>query len=225
MTFLSLVPVSKASDNIGCFEKHIKQSITLNQKLRIRYAEETQNQSDKIFNQLIAAEKISLLVARKFDHDARAYQKNGIDLLCQEFKDLNDPSVIVSNQSQDPMKPFEWKKHYRLIALAINSKDPSKIQKAALVALKEIETQPNYYCFLRHMFESIYRISYYIETREEQSKRALLKSPKNMLLKILNLHKKSLRFANHIDQLSAPIQENGIRILCNELPNLLEDLK
>jgi hypothetical protein len=225
MTFLGLVPVSKASDHIGCFERHIWQSISVNKEVKTKYAQATQNKSDKILNQLIAAEKISLIVARKFDQDARAYQEKGIDLLCQEFKDLNNPADISTQQSIDPIKPFSWKKQSRSLALAIKSKDISKIQNAATEAMKEIEDQPNYYCFSRHMFESIYRIAYFMNYREEQSKKASLKSPKKMLLKILKLHQISLGFANHIDQLSAPIQENGTNILCQELPNLLADLK
>jgi hypothetical protein len=225
MTFLALVPVSKASDNIGCFEKHIWQSISINKELKTKYAQATQNKSDKILNQLIAGEKISLIVARKFDYDARIYHMKGIDLLCQEFKDLNNSADISSQPSIEPIKPFSWKKHSRSLTLAIKSKDISKIQNAATEAIKEIEDQPNYYCFSRHMFESIYRIAYFMNHREEQSKKASLKSPKKMLLQILKLHQISLGFANHIDQLSAPIQENGIKILCNELPNLLEDIK
>jgi hypothetical protein len=34
----------------------------------------------------------------------------------------------------------------------------------------------------------------------------------------------ALPFAQYIDKLSIPIQKQGIPMLCNELPNLIEDI-
>ena len=220
------MPVAWTRETVtqNCFEKHLRDSIIVNQKVKKSYGIQSQGESDKVYRLLIASEKMSLLAAKYFDLKAKKYQNYGMDLLCQEFMEMKPQNKPSSSEKIEDYLKMNWRKHYQKIQESIKSKNPETIKKVALSVLSELNQQPNYHCFSRHMVESIYRFAYFINIREKESAQLGIKSPKKMLLKIISIQNSALWYANLIDEMSAPIQKKGIPLLCNELPDLLEDI-
>ena len=187
-------PVTK-----NCFENHLSESITVNQKVKKSYGIQSQGESDKVYRLLIASEKMSLLAAKYFDLKAKKYQDQGMDLLCQEFMEMESQNKLTSSGKIENYQKMNWRKHYQKIKESIETKKSHAIKKAALSVLSELNQQPNYHCFSRHMVESIYRFAYFINIREKESLKLGLKSPRKMLLKIISVQNSALWYANLID--------------------------
>jgi hypothetical protein len=212
-----------------CFKKHIKESIHININIKKMgyYSKLTQGKSDKIFRKLISSERLSLLPAVYFDLNALKYQKSGIDLLCKEFISLKDMPDLSSGYNfipKEEFKNFSPNFFQKIIMKGVKTKNLDLITFGAREALKELKKQPDYFCFQRHFFESIYRFAYFLPLRVAQAKKAKLKDPTKLLLNIIKIQAIALNSVYNLDKESLPIQRMGIPILCNELPNLLEDL-
>jgi hypothetical protein len=207
-----------------CFSNHIRESIQINQNMKRKYALLSDGQTDRVYRELILSEKATLLVAKKFDRLAIPYQEKGMNLFCDEFVSME---TGLGKERETPLytfSTFQWLSHHKRLKRALEMKRINDVRFAALTALKELKDQPAYHCFTRHMFESIYRLAYFLPLREEEALNKKLPSPSGLFYKIMGLHNLSLSFTSHLDHLSSPFQEKGIPILCRELPDLLKDL-
>lgn len=210
-----------------CFGHHVKESISINGERRKVYAELTDGRSDRIFNKLIAYEYVTLAPAAYFDLKALPYQKNGMDLFCHEFMSMKrapdfDPATRII--PQESFRPFDWKFYKNRIVEAIDNKNVTEVKKVTLEALIELKAQPNYYCFTRHFFESIYRFAHFTPLRSTQAEEMELKDPSKLMFAVMKLHTLGLKDCHGIDLWSQPIQMSGIPILCTEIPDLMFDL-
>ena len=215
------------SYNKNCFAHHIKESITINQARKPVYAELTNGRSNKIFNFLISSEKFSLIPATFYDLKARAYQKKGVPVYCYEFMSMNaapefDPDRRII--PEETFTAFDWKHYKKLIDEASKRQSVKDVKKFSLEAIRALDSQPNYYCMLRHIFESIYRFAYFAPMHEDAALRAGLKSPMNLSFDVIKLQSLAIAGSYQIDKWAAPIQKEGIPLLCAELPKLLDDL-
>lgn len=211
----------------NCFGDHIRESIVINSHRKPIYEELTQGRSNKIFNFLIASERLSLIPAAYYDLKAREYQERGVPLYCYEFMSMNATPDFDPERRVIPTEKFEafdWKSYKKRLDLAIDRNDVNEIKRVSLEAVRALDAYPNYYCMLRHMFESVYRFAYFLPLQEEASLKAGLKSSAKLSMSMIKLQMLALVSSYRIDQWSAPIQKEGIPILCSELPKLLDDL-
>lgn len=210
-----------------CFGNHIKESISINKERKKVYSELTDGKSDRIFNKLITYEYITLVPAAYFDLKALGYQKNGMDLFCHEFMSMiRTPEFNAQTRviPQEDFKSFDWKFYKKRVLKAIQNENVDEVKKISLDALIELKSQPNYYCFTRHFFESIYRFAYFTPLRAVQADEMDLKDPTKMMFDVMKLHTLGLKDCHGIDLWSQPIQKSGIPILCSEVPDLMFDL-
>jgi hypothetical protein len=224
--FSLLLSLSPYAQSEACFSDHIKQSIEINQRNSKIYAKLTKGASDNVFKQLIAGEKASLKIASSFDKKASSYHEKEIDLFCQEFVDMNSTQIeLIKNESikEEPLT-LEYFSFFPTINKAIQTRNDREIRRITLEALKELNQSPKYHCFARHIIESIYRFAYYMPIRKKQSVKRGMKDPSKLMIKVMKLQLMALPFAHHIDKISAPIQKQGVAILCQELPNLINDI-
>lgn len=210
-----------------CFQAHIRESIAINKERKKAYAEITNGRSDKIFNLLISYEYLSLAPAAFFDLQALSYQKNGMDLFCHEFMSMIrspefDPLTRIIPKEQ--FRPFNWQFYKGRISDALKHKDVNEVKRTAVEALMELKSQPKYYCFSRHLIESIYRFAHFSPLRSQQAAEMELKDPENIMFNVMKLHLLGLKDSYRIDLWAQPIQMSGIPILCSEIPDLLFDL-
>lgn len=211
----------------NCFGHHIKESIKINMNRRSIYNELTNGRSNKVFTELLNGEHISLIPALFFDLRARPYQKKGIPLFCYEFMSMNAAPEFDPNNRIYPQEEFEefgWKSYKARLNYATKNRDLKAIKKISLEAIDELAAYPSYYCMLRHIFESIYRFAYFAPIQEKLALDKGLKSPMHLSLGMIKLQLLAVGSSYKIDKLSAPIQKDGIPLLCSELPQLLNDL-
>ena len=227
ITFIYLVLGSFMNGQAkSCFTHHILESIKINQESSKYYKDLSDGKSNKVYKKLIAGEKASLKIAKSIDKKVQTYHQQGIDLLCQEFKDMIPFEPSLKNPRVPNINPLslQYFSFYKKINQAIKTNDENIIRTEALKVLIELHQSPPYHCFTRHIIESIYRFAYYVPLRKKQSEDKNLKDPKKILIKVMKLQLLALPFAQYIDKLSIPIQKQGIPMLCNELPNLIEDI-
>lgn len=209
-----------------CFTSHLKNSISINKARRSAYSELTQGQSDRVFNSLLTGEYLAILPARLLDYYARKFHRKGVDLFCDEFKDMEEdlsPPALGSIPSEE-WQDFDWRKYKKLVKAALNKKDVEGVKLLSLDALDELKSYPHYYCMMRHLIESIYRFAHFTPLRIQEAQVSGLPSPERLMYKVMRLHLFALGSSFQIDLDSYPIQASGIPILCTELPNLLSDL-
>lgn len=210
----------------GCFEMHIRESIEINKNNKVPYAKIAGNSASQVLNTLIASEYLTLIPAAIFDNEAKPFQRKGMDLWCQEFLSMEQDQrdVIINEAPKEAFQKFNWKPYSLEMKKSLKQNDVRLIRISSLKALKTLSLQPHFHCFTRHMVESIYRIAYFVDVREAEAKRLNIRSPRKLMMDSIRTHLESFSFAQYIDQLARPIQENRIGILCNELPDLLRDL-
>lgn len=222
----SLSGYTKSYDSF-CFQEHIRESIAINKERKQVYAELTGGRSNKIFNLLISYEYLTLAPATVFDLQALSYQKNGMDLFCHEFMSMIRTPAFNPERKvipQEQFKPFDWKFYKNRMNEAIKHRDLVEVRKTSIEALLELKSQPSYYCFSRHLFESIYRFAHFVPLRELQASEMDLKDPTHLMFKVMKLHLLGLKDSHRIDLWAQPIQMSGTPILCSEIPDLLFDL-
>ena len=210
-----------------CFKKHIKDSISINKERKKIYSGLTNGKSNSIYNEFIDFEYLTNVITPIYDLQALPYQKQGINLFCDEFMDLIREPEFDPNNRQIPAEMFQqldWKYHHKQIAGAIKHEDVSEVKKVTIEALIEIKSLPNYYCLTRHFYESIYRFAHFVPLRVKQAEEKGLKNPTNLMFRMMKLQALGLRGSYGIDVKSSPIQMSGIPIICSEIPALLSDL-
>jgi hypothetical protein len=220
---LMMIPLSFAQKR-DCFRQHLLEAIKLNKDAMVSYGKLSMGASDRIFRRLIRAERIGLIFALYLDRKAQIYVENGIPLFCEEFIPI-ELSLGQLTKFIPPEEDFQivtWSYIKKKLETAIDEGNFEKIRDAASEGIRIFEKQPHFYCMLRHVFESIYRISHFAPLRIEASKEIGLPSPKKIILKLIRLHVRSLKASNQIDEWSAPLQSQGIPILCRELPRIME---
>lgn len=210
-----------------CFKNHVKESIAINKDRKKLYSKLTDGKSDRVFGELIAYERLTLIPATFYDLKVLKYQKEGIDLFCKEFLPLNHSPMqdeAPRNFPQETFSIINWKQIQRNTSLALDSGDVAEVKKVSLQALVELQSQPSYYCLTRHFIESIYRFAHFLPLRRAQAKAKGLKDPKNIIFSVMKTHTQGLRGSFAIDVKSRPIQENGIPMICAEMPNPFSDI-
>jgi hypothetical protein len=211
-----------------CFHEHIKDSISINKERKKVYSVLTNGKSNQIYNEFIAFEYLTSALTPFYDLQALSYQKQGINLFCDEFMNLIRNPDFDPNHRQMPAETFQkldWKYHHKKIREAIKRKDVSEVKKVTLEALVEIKSLPNYYCLTRHFYESIYRFAHFVPLRVKQAEEKSLQNPTDLMFRMMKLQALGLRGSYGIDVKSSPIQLSGIPMICSEIPPLLNDLK
>lgn len=207
-----------------CFQGHIKESIAINKDRKKIYSKMTQRKSNRIFNELITYERLTLIPAAVYDLKALKYQRKGIDLFCKEFLPLVQTPVPELKIPQETFSLFDWKLHKKKILKALNTQDAEKVKEVTLEALVELKSQPNYYCLTRHFIESIYRFAHFIPLRRAQAAARGLKDPSKLMFSLMRIQAQGFLGSVTIDLKSQPIQESGVPMICAEMPNLLSDI-
>ncbi len=221
--FVLLFLLSGTAVASSCFEEHLRDSIAVNRSNRAAYAELSGGKSNTVLNLLIGLERLSLASAWYFDWRAKEYNQKGIRLFCDEFLPMKKKPVVRSAPGPK-LRPFDWESYEKELSDAVGRKDVEGIKAQSLAAVRSLEAHPGTYCMLRHLFESIYRFAYFLPVHAEKARATGLEDPTSLSLFAIRLQVLSLITVHKIDRMSAPVQELGVPLLCNDLPPLLDDL-
>ena len=216
-----------------CITHHIHEAMELNEKRKKFYSALTNGRSRILSNFLIASEKMSLFAVKMMELQALPFNKLGVDILCKEMISMKKAPAF---QSKKPLKKFPKMKRFKKWNSKNLVKDLYKTYKKrdfkvlSTVLRKELEKLkmfPGMYCMHRHIVESILRTANYGPIHKEKAK-SLGLNTKN----VEKLGEISWNFilsqiitfplAHQIDKMAYPFQQEGIPIICQDVPHIPE---
>jgi hypothetical protein len=203
-------------------EVHLREAAHLNRQRMPLYSALTGGRSRGISRRLIWTERLAIPVAWYVDWRARNFLRAGIRVTCDDFvpmahtpafrERIADPPPLSSFTPSDP----------RRIRRTIDGAYRSGGFPAAAIAIEreigQLQTTPAFHCMMRHLLESALRISNQASVYEAQAGERGLRSPAGVSRLMLNLHLSTLGEAAKLDRRAAPLQAEGIAILCQDVP-------
>ncbi len=215
---------SERADEAGprCFDVHLADAIELNRERRPLYSELTGERSETISDKLILFEQASRVVASRLDDRAVDWQAEGIAILCDELEPISRAPEFVAMSPQPPAPLDSYESHNGIAlagdltaALLVGGND-------ALVARlnEEIATlgSPGYNCLLRHFLDSLVRVTNTAPLHEQRALELGVASPSGLLRDFALAQIGGLPIATSLDDRAAPLQAEGVPILCQDVP-------
>lgn len=209
----------------GYFTDHVKESIAINRERKLIYRKLTDGKSDKAFNKLIHIEKLMIPFAAYYDRRASWFQKRGVEIYKDDFVSMVVPEIVPGSPLAEDIVPLPWKDYRRDLKALIAKRDLEGVKNKTLSIVEEMKSQKSYHCLNRHLVESIYRIAWFMPARVKEAQEKKIKSPENLLWDTMKFHLIGFSRFAEIDLAAAPVQKEGIPLICSELPDLLSDLQ
>ena len=207
-----------------CMERHLREAAALNKARMPRYDSLTGGRSRGISRRLIWTERLAVPVAWWVDWRARQFQREGIRIVCDDFVPMAHTPAFRARAADPPpplsaFVPADARRIRRAVQRAQRRGGFSAASDVLTRELRSLESTPAYHCMLRHLLESALRISnqaprYAAEARA----RGLLADPAELSRTMLDLHLTMLGEAAKLDRRAAPLQAEGIPIICQDVP-------
>jgi hypothetical protein len=209
-----------------CLSQHLKDAIQLNQSRLSRYSELTHGESEKVSRRLIRFEKLGLVPAAYIDFKSGLLQEKGISVICEDLASMTTVPEF-SNQSSTPADPLSQFHPIDTREIAKSIRDAhiahgfEGISRVTQEWLQIIHQTPGYHCLLRHFLDSILRTANLAPIQMAQGRKAnLFFEPAHLSWQFIDLQLFGLGEIEKIDELAAPIQAQGIPILCQDVPQI-----
>lgn len=215
-------PVSR-----NCLQKHMQDAIELNETRAPIYTQASQGASQKISEVLIQWEHRLARKSLIADTWARAYQRVGIPVLCQDLEDMKySPSLPpyfdsrIAPDAEDFVNlVIEDLQRELLAALDISYEE---VQRRAGHYLRILAQEKKLNCMTRHFLESIYKFA--------ESSPGYLAHPNAKRFRSLNFFLrhtiknqiKDLDLTHELDIMALPVQKKGVGILCLDVPTIVD---
>jgi hypothetical protein len=218
------VPVRAAEPESRCMERHLREAAAMNAERMPRYDSLTAGRSRGISRRLIWTERLAVAAAWYVDWRARPFQREGIRIVCDDFVPMANTPAFRPRAADPPpplsaFVPADARRIRRAVARAQRR---GGFPAASAVLEREVEqlsATPAYHCMLRHLLESALRISNQAPLYEAEARaRGLAASPADLSRTLLDLHLLSLGEAARLDRRAAPLQAEGIPIICQDVP-------
>lgn len=205
----------------GCFEQHIREAMDLNRARRPLYSQITQGRSEKVSRTVIFEEALALPLARWLDWRARKFNKAGVKVLCDDFVSMELVPKFQPNIPAPPLSTYKpvdvdaWVKEIRAADHARGFEGMAEVLEAKV---SELSATPNYHCMLRHLLESLLRVSKMAPRYREAALKLGMDSPDAIERDFIRIHLLSLGQAASVDEMAAPLQAEGAAIVCQDVP-------
>jgi hypothetical protein len=205
-------------------ERHLREAAAINKQRMPLYDSLTGGRSRGISRRLIWTERLALVAAWYVDWRAKTFQREGIRIVCDDFVPMANTPAFQPRAADPPppLSAFAPADARRIRRAVERARRRGGFPAASAVLEREIERlsgAPAYHCMLRHLLESALRISnqaprYAAEARA----RGLAASPEGLSRTLLDLHLSTLGEAARLDVRAAPLQAEGIPIICQDVP-------
>jgi hypothetical protein len=224
---LNTFPKSKAvSKTKECFREHLREAIAINKARRPLYARLSNFHSNEISDRLIAGEQLAKLASylfHNFDAQAERYQEKGINIVCDEFVSMSlTPKFQAYGSLPHPdLIRFQELDPYilrRSLVRAIDDGYPQTVAAAKHWIGVIEKSDARFYCMTRHLLESVGRIAKLAPSHIRKAKKLGMDSPAHLSDSMISSHLLMLPESVALDTLAAPIQAQGIQILCQDVP-------
>ena len=212
---------ARAQDS-GCMERHLREALMLNKARMPLYSELTGGRSRGISRRLIWAERLALPAAWYIDRRARRYQAHGIAVVCDDFEPMDrTPAFRARVENPPPLSAFAPADARRIKRSVERAHLAGGFAAASAALTHEIEAlaeTPAFNCMTRHLLESALRISNGAQRYDADARARGLASPIRLSRTLLTLHLHTLGEAARLDRRAAPIQAEGVAIICQDVP-------
>lgn len=205
-----------------CMEIHLREAAHLNRQRMPLYSALTGGRSRGISRRMIWTERLAIPVARYVDWRARAFLRAGVRVTCDDFVPMAYTPAFRERIADPPplpaFVPSEPRRIRRTIDGAYRSGGFQGTSTAIEREIEHLQATPAFHCMTRHLLESALRISNQAPVYEAQARERGLRSPAGVSRLMLSLHLSTLREAAKLDRRAAPLQAEGIPILCQDVP-------
>ncbi|MFW5740585.1 MAG: hypothetical protein ACOC1F_09485 [Myxococcota bacterium] len=212
-----------ASHTGACFQRHLQEAIELNEARRPKYSALTGGRSEAISDSLIQSEETSLVFAQHVDEAAVEYQQAGIPIVCEEFVPMSGTPAFSERFAFEPeplhaFEPMDADGLQRELEAAIAEGGYPALSALTEERLASLETPRAYHCMMRHMLESLRRVANLAPKHDARTKQLGLPSSLPLSEDMVRLHLLSIAGAAKLDEDAAPLQSEGVPILCQDVP-------
>lgn len=166
-----------------------------------------------------------LLGSPVIDLWARPFQKAGVLIVCE---DVIDMAFTPEFRRQNPQGRIPQNSYRRVLVEVVKTKLNEKLKREDFQGMawladqyvQQLEKQPRFNCLVRHMLESVRRTALLAPRHEAAAQRKGLSSPRALSKLILKSHLNLLNESAVIDILAAPLQADGLMIVCQDVPHI-----
>ena len=211
---------ARAQDS-GCMERHLREALVLNKARMPLYSELTGGRSRGISRRLIWAERLALPGAWYIDRRARRYQALGIPVVCDDFEPMDrTPAFRARTENPPPLSAFAPADARRIKRGVERAYRAGGFAGASAALHEEIDalSEPAFNCMTRHLLESALRVSNGAQRYESDARARGVGSPAGLSRIVFKLHLLTLGEAARLDRRAAPIQAEGVPIICQDVP-------
>lgn len=209
----------------GGLQRHLREAISLNTRRRRRYLNLTQGKSRWISWILINSERVALIAAAYVDARAKPFQKAGIPIVNLDLVSMESiqPFEEKTTKLVQPIEQFRPINVWKLIAEIGHHYKQYKfdgVGDCARSYLQELAGVYTYHGMVRHLLESILRISRLAKEYIKQADELQIASPAPLSWTLIKLHLMALPLGAYLDKLAAPIQAQGVPIIIQDVPQI-----
>jgi hypothetical protein len=209
-----------------CVSHHLREAIDLNSERLEKYFAVSGGRSLPISLRLVTLERAILLVVPALEIPAKFYQKRGVPVLCLDMVPMEDAPPFVERVST-PVEPYSPRSGRELKDKLARLYDQGKLEpleEALEKELAELHEAPSYHCMTRHLLESILRSARLEPLYERMSVERGLPKPNFISKTFIRAQIRQLAKATEIDDEAAPLQAEGIPIICRDVPPIPTDV-
>lgn len=220
------LPTLSASEkaHAGCFRDHLSEAIAINLEREPIYQQLSNYRSTEISNRLISGERLAKFASYlfyNFDAEAEKFQAQGIQIVCDEFIPMsNTPTfrAVSEGASLDKFEPLDYIQIQRDLRRALRV-GFGAVHETAKRWIGQIEhAEPRFNCMTRHVLESVARIALLAPGHMAKAKALGLSTTEDLSRRMISSHFMLFQSSAAIDALAAPLQAEGIAIICQDVP-------
>jgi hypothetical protein len=211
---------------VDCVSRHVKEAIELNTQREPLYARVSNNRSLAVSQELMKMERKMLRSLPLLELPAQLYQKKGIPILCLDVVSMRDTPAFIErlDPPEVPRVPFNGLNlSLELMALRLRG-DQKGVEEKLQAALEVLNKGQRFNCLARHFVESILRSVRLAPHYRSMSRERGMMEPNLIIGTYINSQIETLGAASELDSMAAPLQAEGIPIICNDVPAIPVDV-
>lgn len=202
---------------------HLLEAIALNKERLPKYARLSDGKSIRFSKKLIRYERLSIPSALVFDYIGTRFQKRGIPFIKEEFIDMSFtpefkdtfPAGIHNEEQLILIDTTDLNKKLKVLT---KQKQWETIVSTCNDFLDQLEKQPQYYCMLKHLIESLRRTAYLAPKHDKLAKEKGIKSPIKYSTLLLKSHLFLIKTCKKLDEDCAFLHHQGIPFIYQDVP-------
>lgn len=207
----------------GCFERHVLDAMALNRARLPAYSVATDARSEEVSLGLIRSERGALIAARYFDRRARPLREAGIPALCAELVEMEHTPPLIARTIARPRPPARLPDVAAIrgrIRRVWRQEGYAGAWEEAHRAVTRLERNPHYNCMVRHLLESV-RLAAALAPVHARAVSERGFDPEvsySLSRHFMELQLAFLESARRLDEQAAPLQAEGVPIICRDVP-------